>query len=140
MKRADGFTLAEVLAVLAILAMLALAIWPNLSGGKRSDLAQAETTILNALRMAQAKAIGENRETRVEIDVNARLVNNEVLPSQLAIKVLAGGHTENAEVAVFRFFPDGTSTGGEVEIRSTSASRLIAVNWLTGSVRPVIQP
>jgi general secretion pathway protein H len=140
MKREDGFTIAELLAVLAILALLALAIWPNLSGGQRSDLAQAETTILNALRMAQAKAIGENRETRVEIDVNARRVNNEVLPSQLALKVLFGGRTESSDVAVFRFFPDGTSTGGEVEIRSASASRVIAVNWLTGSARPVIQP
>ncbi len=140
MKNDEGFTLAELLAVLAILAMLAFAIWPNLGSGQRSDLAEAETIILKALRMAQAEAIGENRETRVEIDVNELRVNKETLPPQLTLKILFAGRTASNDIAVFRFFSDGTSTGGEVEIRSASASRLIAVNWLTGSARPVIQP
>ena len=41
---------------------------------------------------------------------------------------------------VFRFYPDGTSTGGEVEIRAASERRVIAVNWLTGNARTVLQP
>lgn len=140
MRRQDGFTIAELLAVLAIMSLLALAVWPELSVGRRSDLAEAETIVLNALRRAQAEAIGENRETRVEINVDALRVNGEKLPSHLALKVLYAGEAARGGVAVFRFFPDGTSTGGEVEIHSASAMRVIGVNWLTGIARPVTGP
>ena len=140
MMKQDGFTIAELLAVLAIMSLLALAVWPDLSSRHRSDISEAETIVLKSFRLAQSEAIGENRETRVDIDVDNLLVNSEKLPSDLSLKVLYAGNKPQSGVAVFRFFPDGTSTGGEVEIRSSSAKRIIAVNWLTGSARPVAIP
>jgi general secretion pathway protein H len=137
MKAQEGFTISEMLVVIAIMAMVALAVWPDLSGRHRSDLVEAETVILNALRRARAEAIGENRETLVEINVDSRLVNREKLPSHIALKVLYAGDNPRSGIAAFRFFPDGTSTGGEVEISSASARRVIAINWLTGGASPV---
>jgi general secretion pathway protein H len=140
MKSQDGFTIAEMLVVLAIMALLALAVWPDLSSNRQSDIAEAETVILKALRLARAEAIGENHETLVEIDVNSLSVNSEKLPSHIALKVLYAGDAPRGGIAAFRFFPDGTSTGGEVAIKSASATRVIAVNWLTGGARPVASP
>ena len=140
MMKQDGFTIAELLAVLAIMSLLALAVWPDLSSRHRSDISEAETIVLKSFRLAQSEAIGENRETRVDIDVDNLLVNSEKIPSDLSLKVLYAGNKPQSGVAIFRFFPDGTSTGGEVEIRSSSAKRIIAVNWLTGSARPVAIP
>jgi general secretion pathway protein H len=140
MTREDGFTLAEMLVVLAIMALVALAVWPDLSGGLKADIGKAETIILKQLRLARANAIGENRETLVEIDVNNLMVNSEKLPSHVSLKVLYAGDRPSGGIGAFRFFPDGTSTGGEVEIRSASESRVVAVNWLTGSVNAVVRP
>lgn len=139
-KSQDGFTLAEMLVVLAIMALVALTVWPDLSGSRRSDLVESEAIILKAFRLARADAIGENRETLVEIDVDRLVVNSEKLPSHVALKVLYAGDIPRGAIAAFRFFPDGTSTGGEVEIKSASATRVIAINWLTGGASPVASP
>lgn len=140
MNREDGFTLAELLAVLAITALVALAVWPDALASRRADVTLAETRILEAMRRAQALAVGQNRDTRVDIDVRRLSVNNEALPSQVSLSVLFTGASPSTDIAVFRFFPDGTSTGGEVEIRSASQKRVIAVNWLTGNARTVGLP
>jgi general secretion pathway protein H len=136
-KQEDGFTLAELLMVLAILSLVIVTIWPNLARRDRSDMSLAQGKILVAFRAAQAKAIGQNRDISVEIDVAERSVNAEPLPKSVALKVTFGGETKSANIAVFRFFPDGTSTGGEVELRGPSETRLITVNWLTGNAAPV---
>jgi general secretion pathway protein H len=137
MKKQDGFTLAELLMVLAILSLVVVTIWPNLARTDRSDMALAQGKILVALRAAQAKAIGQNRDTSVEIDVAERLVNAEPLPKSVTLKVTFGGELASQNLALFKFFPDGTSTGGEVELRGPNETRLITVNWLTGNAAPV---
>jgi general secretion pathway protein H len=137
MKNEEGFTLAELLMVLAILSLVIVTVWPNLARTDRSDMALAQGKILVALRAAQAKAIGQNRDTSVEIDVAERFVNTEALPKSVALKVTFGGESASQSLAVFKFFPDGTSTGGEVELRGPNETRLITVNWLTGNAAPV---
>jgi general secretion pathway protein H len=132
-KSQEGFTLAELLMVLAILSLVIVTVWPNLARTERSDMALVQGKILVALRAAQAKAIGQNRDTSVEIDVAERFVNTEPLPSSIFLRVTFGGETESQNLAVFTFFPDGTSTGGEVELRGPNETRLITVNWLTGN-------
>jgi general secretion pathway protein H len=137
MKNEEGFTLAELLMVLAILSLVIVTVWPNLARTDRSDMALAQGKILGALRAAQAKAIGQNRDTSVEIDVAERFVNTEALPKSVALKVTFGGASTLQNLAVFKFFPDGTSTGGEVELRGPNETRLITVNWLTGNAATV---
>jgi general secretion pathway protein H len=140
MRRDDGFTLAELLVVLAIMALVALAVWPGSIGTQRADVVAAETAILKAMRTAQALAIGQNRDIRVVIDLNRMSVNNMALPSRISLSVLFTGPSPLEDVAVFHFYPDGTSTGGEVVIRAVSERRVISVNWLTGSARSVMRP
>jgi general secretion pathway protein H len=137
MKNEEGFTLAELLMVLAILSLVIVTVWPNLARTDRSDMALAQGKILVELRAAQAKAIGQNRDTSVEIDVAERFVNTEALPKSVALKVTFGGASASQNLAVFKFFPDGTSTGGEVELRGSNETRLITVNWMTGNAAPV---
>jgi general secretion pathway protein H len=36
--------------------------------------------------------------------------------------------------AGIRFFPDGSSSGGRVEIKSGERKRYVDVNWLTGQI------
>ena len=137
MKDEEGFTLAELLMVLAILSLVIVTVWPNLARTDRSDMALAQGKILAALRKAQAKAIGQNRDTSVEIDVAGRSVNADPLPKSVSLRVTFGGDSASQNRSLFKFFPDGTSTGGEVELRTPNETRLITINWLTGNAAPV---
>jgi general secretion pathway protein H len=41
---------------------------------------------------------------------------------------------ECANVGEIRFFPDGSSTGGEITLAGGNAHRYVQVDWLTGRV------
>ncbi len=142
MTKNDGFTLAEMLVVIAIMALMAVVAMPMVQNRARGDaIAVAAQTLLTGLREARLAAIGANQESRLEIDVTRRTlavngkVSREILPEAAKIEVTSAREKVNSGMAVFRFSPNGASSGGEIRLTdSTGRNVVIHVSWLTGMI------
>jgi general secretion pathway protein H len=140
-RAAAGFTLLELLAALAILALLAALAVPALtapSDGIR--LRTAAEQIAAALRLARANAIVRNGEVALVIDAEGRTIGREDGPvQQFASDVSVQLTIAESERATptrggFRFFADGSSTGGDIVLRLPGRELRLCVDWLTGKV------
>ena len=144
-----GFTLIEILAVLVVLglaAALLAAHGPQRSAGL--DLRTAVQEVAGSLRLARSRAIAGNRVVGVAFDGAARTLaldgtQPRALPPGVAVAVTAtfdpatdqqAGEAASHAVTGIRFAPDGSSTGGRVDLRDAGRRVRVAVDWLTGRV------
>jgi general secretion pathway protein H len=137
-----GFTLVEMLVVVVIVAMVASVALPLLgrpSAGLRLKAMTGE--IIAALRLTREAAIVRNTETALMIDVDRHTLQSPVVP----LRRLAPDVTTKLEFVApeqagrssggFRFFPDGSSTGGTVTLLLHDQQAKICIQWLTGEAR-----
>ena len=142
MASARGFTLIELLVVLAILSM-ALVFLPPLfpAGVSTVSLKGAARDLATGLRYARSRAITQNNEMAVTIDVDRRTyaiekdVPSKRLPKGAEI-VLTTAQSERVGISGgrIRFFADGSSTGGRITIGYEARRYHVTVDWLTGRV------
>jgi general secretion pathway protein H len=139
---AAGFTLLELLVVLAILVLVAAVALPRLTGPSDSvRLQTAVRDLIGALRLTRAAAITRNMEMALVIDVEQRTLQSPVVPPRRFETDIASqlklAETERATPSRggFRFFPDGSSTGGDVRLRLGGREMRVCVHWLTGQAR-----
>ncbi len=134
--REAGFTLIEMLVVLTIVGLiggLVLARGPAHSAAL--DMRAATTTVSGALRLARTRAIATNRPVIVQFDpahATLRVGADPVrgLPAGIGFSVIAA----EDQGAAIRFLPDGSSTGGRVELVGQGRAAQVGVDWLTGRV------
>jgi general secretion pathway protein H len=138
----SGFTLLEMLVVLTILALIATVALPNLMHpSDRRRLDAAAQGLLGAIRLTRATAITRNAEMALEIDVDRRTYYSPAVrarsfgPDMVVRLTVAGPKQSTASRGGFRFFPDGSSTGGDVELLLGGKEARLCVDWLTGAVR-----
>jgi general secretion pathway protein H len=137
-----GFSLLELLVVLALLALSAALVVPQFSGVVQTgELKAAVRQLAATLRSARGMAVGEQRETSVLLDVAQKryqVAGREreyVLPDKLNLEfTTASTELLNAQQAGVKFFPDGTSTGGQIILDSGLRRFVIDVLWLTGRI------
>ncbi|WP_316205377.1 GspH/FimT family pseudopilin [Bradyrhizobium sp. SZCCHNS3004] len=137
-----GFTLIEMLAVLVILALTAAAAMPLLlSGAGTVSLDAATIELAAALRATRAAAIVQNRVMTLSVDVDRRTFGSDVVGSRAfapgiqAKLTYAAATRSGPAVGGFRFFPDGSSTGGDLSLELHGRQVRLCVDWLTGTVR-----
>src|SRR5690348_14632906 len=136
-----GFTLLEILAVL-VLTGIAMAVTAfSLDGGlDRARLDASGRDMAAALRHTRTRALVEHRPQWFTLDLNARTFASpgrdpQELPGGTALHVTSA--TEDVQhpgQARIRFFPDGSSTGGHIELSRKHREVRIDVDWLTGAV------
>jgi general secretion pathway protein H len=133
-----GFTLVEMLVVLTILALTTTLVAPLVSGGSEgARLQMAASDLASAFRLTRSAAITRNRE----IDVNKRTFSSAVVsqrsfaPDIDAKLTFAAGLGAGRSDGGFQFFPDGSSTGGDVTLSLRGTQTTLCVDWLTGVVR-----
>ena len=126
--------------LLALIATLSASAPPP--GRLPGEVTAAARQLAAALRQARSDAMAQNRAVTVAIDVAARRyrvdAREAVLPPQVTLTVDAA-QTEQADATTggIRFFPDGSSTGGRIDVRPTaeeSRANRIAVDRLTGRI------
>jgi general secretion pathway protein H len=142
LRRRKGFTLLETLIVISIIALVAGISILRLS--KPSDilrLQEAARNIVGALRLTRARAITGNLDLAFEIDVDERTYMTSVVPihhfsSEIEVKLnVAAPERQTPSRGGFRFFPDGSSTGGDLLLSLNGKTTMICVNWLTGEAQ-----
>jgi general secretion pathway protein H len=141
-EAARGFTLIELLVVLAILAGLLYFAVPRLSShGGALALRAAAADLAAELRLVRSAAIATDAAQILIVDPahhrfaeeGARRIH--LVPPDVRMTVL----TADSELLpdgtpAIRFFPDGSSTGGGIELAGWNVTVIVAVDWLTGQV------
>jgi general secretion pathway protein H len=137
----DGFTLLEMLVVLAVLGLaLALIGTRSSTGGTRLTEEAVAAELAGTLREARSRAITEDRPVRVTIDLAAKSYRIDddppaAMPSVTGIDLLTTvGEVASRADASIRFDPDGSSTGGRIELAFGARKLMVGVDWLTGRV------
>jgi general secretion pathway protein H len=135
-----GFTLIEMIVVLAVLA-LAAGLFALRGPGRVQalELSAAAGGLAQDLRLARARAIARNAATRVLLDPTMGQWQAEgAAPRRLppgAMLAVRGAATETAgRLAAIRFAPDGSSTGGWIELADGQRRMLLGIDWLSGRV------
>jgi len=130
----SGFTIIELIVVLAVLAFAYALVAPSVAGlfdGPRFDGAVRDMVI--ALREARATAITTSRDTRFAVAADRRSWRSDGHAGAVAegVSLALEGPAASPEIV---FFPDGSSTGGRVVLRSGGRARVVAVDWVSGRV------
>ncbi|NIR28409.1 MAG: prepilin-type N-terminal cleavage/methylation domain-containing protein [Gammaproteobacteria bacterium] len=143
-RRHPGFTLVELLVVLAIAAAMASVSLALFSGAiDRAELRETAVELATMLRHARSRAIAQREEASVVCDVDEaseracripRLEKTYALGRDLHIELVTAQLGRPDDAAEVRFFPDGTSSGGEIKLSRAGTGYVIRVEWLTGQV------
>jgi general secretion pathway protein H len=136
-----GFTLIELLVVLAILGLVvALTVPVFYRVSPALELRTAARTVAATLREARGRAIGENAEAVLTIDLDAHSLQVDggpavLLSPRLGITlVTATREMIDSGAGRIRFYPDGTSTGGRITLALDERRYHVVVDWITGRV------
>jgi general secretion pathway protein H len=137
-----GFSLLELLVVLAILTLVCAFALPSFN--RPSDKLQLDASgraLVDALRVTRSAAVARNTDFVMTVDVEQRAFASSVvtprsLAPQIAMRLkVAEPERTGPGRGGFRFFPDGSSTGGDVVLSSGGNELKICVDWLTGIAR-----
>lgn len=139
-RPAAGFTLLELLAAVAIIGvLLAVAIPASARFYESIQYRQAVRDVVTTFASARYQAVNSGRVQDVLIDpfAKAMKLNGDItqLPDDLTMEVYAAGELNRDQVGVIRFYPEGGSTGGGVDMeRSDGSGVRVSVDWLLGRV------
>jgi general secretion pathway protein H len=135
-----GFTLIELLVVLAIAAFVAALVVPRLaSTTQRTAVRSAARELEAALRATRSIAMAQGRPQALIIDTSRGAFQQGSKAGHLPggihlVLTTTTGDRLNAQTGRIRFFPDGTSTGGGIDIWAGNDRNQVLVDWLSGRV------
>jgi general secretion pathway protein H len=137
-----GFTLFELLVVMVVLALTYAAVSTLYRTPSASvQLKAAARLTASRLRDLRAAAMTTGSERVATIDVNGRVIRFGDgrapldIDKSIAIAVTgAESERRSATTAGVRFFPNGSSSGATIVLRSERQAYEVRINWLTGRV------
>lgn len=140
--RDRGFTLVELMVVMIIIALIMGLIATSMSRSVSSAEARsASRKLVASLRYTRARAIIDKKEQVFLIDTDNRSYQAPGrkridLPEGVEVTITtARSEVTSEDVAGIRFFPDGGSTGGHIELTVNGREYRVNVAWLTGETK-----
>ncbi len=141
-KFSRAFTLVELLVVLAIMGLVLALVPPFLDNTLPENRVRgAARTLAAELKLSRGEAIRARAETLLILDVEQRSFQTGDrerglhLPEEATLSLTTAESEMLAEQrGAIRFFPDGSSTGGQIRLRYRQSDYVVDVNWLTGQV------
>jgi len=139
-RRQAGFTLLELIAAISIAAVV-LAVSVPATGRMYQSVLYREAVgdVVTLLQSARYAAISNGKAQIVEVNPkNNQLRFNDKrqqLPAGFSMQVHSASQLNRRNVGVIRFYPEGGSSGGGIDLRSpTGAGVNILVDWMVGRV------
>jgi general secretion pathway protein H len=137
----SGFSLVEMLTALAIVALATALVMPlalRPSDALRLDAAAQD--VVAALRLTRAAAIAHNTDAALTVDAERRTFQSPAVPSgslptDIAVTLKIAEPERARSRGGFRFFADGSSTGGDMVLALRGREAKICVDWLSGIAR-----
>jgi len=152
-ERQSGFTLLELLVVLVLLGIIAVLVAPGLGGSLQgAKLKTQSRELVTVFRRYRGEAVAQGEiitldftreESYYSVDGEQVILDEGLsLASQVSADNNAHeefGFTGSNQMPDSRgnrlaFYPDGSSSGAVLELRSGDSLRYIRVDWLTGEV------
>ena len=140
--KSRGFTLVELMVVMVIIALVmglvATSMSRSISG---AEARAASRKLVASLRYTRARAILDKQEQVFQINTEDRSYQapgrKQVnLPEGVDLTVTTARSEITSEaVSGIRFFPDGGSTGGHIELTVNDREYRVNVAWLTGETK-----
>ena len=134
-----GFTLVEVMVVIVIMALVlglvATSLSRSISGAESREAARK---MVAALRFTRTQAILQKSEQVFVVNLEERSYNapgrkTVVLPEGVEMQLTtAASEVVSEDEGQIRFFPDGGSTGGRVDLLVNGREYTVNIAWLTG--------
>jgi general secretion pathway protein H len=137
--RSAGFTLVEMLVVIVIATLVLSLVGTSLSRSiSGAEMRTAAHKMAASIRYTRTRAILDKQEQVFLVDTENRSYlaprrEPVELPEGMQIQLTTARSELTAEaVGGIRFYPDGGSTGGHVELDANGRIYRINVAWLTG--------
>lgn len=142
-KHTHGFTLLEMLLVLLMSSLALAAVGSRLgSGNPATRLQTTANDLASALRYARGQALLRQQAVSVVFTVATNTYHLDQPYKQHRIDsairlslVVAEDPTVALDQRSIRFYGDGSSTGGRINLALGPQARQIDVNWVTGEIR-----
>lgn len=135
----QGFTLLETLVVILIISVgLTLLFYGFSQGFEKHRDRQAKTDLVIALREVRNQAIASSQTKTLRFDLSSNCYQiprlpEHVLPKGMIMRVTTATKLlPNGEAIAF--YPDGSSSGGNIVLIKGSRSWRVDITWLTGRV------
>lgn len=137
-----GFTLVELMVVMVIVALVMGLVATSMSRSVSGAEARAASrNLVASLRYTRARAIIDKSEQVFRVDTENRSYQapgreKVELPEGVDVTITTARSEITSEaVAGIRFFPDGGSTGGHIELTVNDREYRVNIAWLTGETR-----
>lgn len=134
-----GFTLIEIMVVMVLIALIMGFVATSMSRSISSAEARAASrNLVASLRYTRARAIIDKQETVFQVNTEERSYQAPgrklvTLPEGVDVTITtARSEVTSESVSGIRFFPDGGSTGGHIELTVNDREYRVNVAWLTG--------
>lgn len=139
--RPRGFTLIEMVAVIVLIGIIAAVVTFSFSKSLTAAKVQAASRdLVAALRYTRGQAIvkGEQKVLSLDIEKNSYQAPGRGsidLPKEMVMRLTTAQQELTSDSAGgIRFFPDGSSTGGNIAIVMGEREWRINIGWLTGEI------
>lgn len=140
-RPARGFTLIEIVVVIALIGIVAtvaaLSFSRSLSGAR---IEAASRDLVAALRYTRGQAIVKGQQKVLELDLESNTYQapgkgTTELPKDMELRLTtAQQELTGDKKGGIRFFPDGSSTGGNIAVVLGQREWKINIGWLTGEI------
>lgn len=137
-REQSAFTLVEMMVAIAIVALLmAVTVPGSIRMYESIQYRQAVRDVLTTLANARQLAVDRGSPQDVAFDPDRRQVSLgadiQQLPDGFELTVTTASEVNRQNLGVIRFYPEGSSTGGDIDIASpTGRGVRISVDWLMG--------
>lgn len=139
---AAGMSLLEMMLVLALMAAIGLVAAMAMNGGLAGmRLRSAGKEVAAQLRYTRTQAVATGVAQRFSIDPRTHRWEapggrHGELPAALSVRFTGARQAQaRTEIGAIRFFEDGASSGGRIQLSSGDAIWRVDVGWITGEVK-----
>ena len=144
--KARGFTLVELMVVMIIIALIMGLVATSFSRSISGAEARAATrNLVASIRYTRARAIIDKKEQVFKVNTENRSYQAPgrkliTLPEGVDVTITnARSELTSEAVSGIRFFPDGGSTGGHIELTVNGREYRVNIAWLTGEASLELQ-